>query len=421
MATLTNQHNFIWYGICSYDETSPKTGLGTNESGDCSPFSLNDSGVKTAWYINESNQKKSWVQDAENNDFTELVCGNAYYISLNKDAESISSVEIPHAVISTENYKIAECEAPIDDSPLVIDNLWIAFARNDADITQHSDFYEVRGSEAETIRVDFDNLVFYNMMIPQCPNPPFNISDEDCAKPISTEGGGKFDATKQVPGDVKPYNSLPDGLEHANLHDAGISKDDDTGVVYVEVVSKFGYTKFEIIDDSFVNSIATEQQGSGGAFLSQISHIMLVKSDSKPTYGQDGYSDVLATAFNFPNEMVLKCGEIENYDISESEHGEDTAKKQATLTFNLGPAGLVKYNHTGEDDVFDVQQKTDGQDDKEWYGASNCFVSQGGGNDLGSGGKIPGNVVEFYFIRNDGETPSTKIEFGKFNRSLCNE
>ena len=107
---LTNQHNFIWYGICSYDETSPKTGSGTNESGDCLPFSLNGSGVKTAWYIDESNQKKSWVQGADNNDFTELVCGNAYYISLNKDAETISSVDIPHAVVSTENYKIAECE-----------------------------------------------------------------------------------------------------------------------------------------------------------------------------------------------------------------------------------------------------------------------------------------------------------------------
>ena len=79
-----------------------------------------------------------------------MVCGNAYYISLNKDAESISSVDIPRIVVSTENYKIAECEM-IDNSPLVIDNLWVAFATSDSSTTKHSDFYEVQGAEAENV------------------------------------------------------------------------------------------------------------------------------------------------------------------------------------------------------------------------------------------------------------------------------
>ena len=57
MSNLVNQHNFIWYGICETDDTSPKDGVGTNENGKCLPFPLADSKILSAWYVDESGEK----------------------------------------------------------------------------------------------------------------------------------------------------------------------------------------------------------------------------------------------------------------------------------------------------------------------------------------------------------------------------
>ena len=104
MANLENQHNFIWYGISENDDTSPKQGTGTDDTGKCLPFPLIDSGIHSAWYVNESGEKKSWSSLSSSNDFTDLVCGNSYYVKLNKTEDMISSVNIPHAVLSEQNY-----------------------------------------------------------------------------------------------------------------------------------------------------------------------------------------------------------------------------------------------------------------------------------------------------------------------------
>lgn len=396
MATLTNQHNFIWYGICSYDETSPKTGSGTNESGDCLPFSLNDSGVKTAWYIDESNQKKSWVQGADNNDFTELVCGNAYYISLNKDEGSISSVDIPHAVVSTENYKISECEAPIDDSPLVIDNLWIAFATSDNSTTKHSDFYEVQGVEAETVLIELDNLSAYN-----------GAAGSLGKQKIGKGAGETMIVTQDIVDGVEvdmfgtkvtlfPWTSAPSVDPLSNLIGSVITE--DGGTFTINYTAEFDYTKFKIIEDGFATAIQAEID----AFkLFDTSHVMLVKSDSKPIYGNEGYSEAIATAFNFPGEMVLKCGETWNY--------EDDAENQTYIEFDCSGTKF-KLTPRGIEDATLNDQQLPEQDEKEWHGASNIFFRTGSMMSTVADNN-PSLIDEFYFVKSNGN----KVKFGDGN------
>ena len=393
MANLVNQHNFIWYGICETDDTSPKDGVGTSENGKCLPFPLADSGIHSAWYVDESGEKKSWSSVSSSNDFTELVCGNSYYVKLNKTDNTIDSVDIPHAVLSEQHYSAETCtseqEPPVEPEPHSIKNLWIAFSTNDFSDSRHSAFYEVEGAEAETVRIDFDNAATFNQALGFCSGP--------CPDPINLDGGGTYLIDPPAPLNVLPYTTLPSGVTHEQLNNTSIQKDGDG--LFVQVVVEFDYTKFKIIEDGFATAIEAEIDASE---LGDTSHIMLVKSDTKPVYGQDGYTEALATAYNFPSEMVLKCNDTENYDLD--------AGQQTLLVLNVGGT-LSAYVPKDSTDISLTDVKIDGKDDKEWNGAERVFYWSVNRISTTNTNK-PSLISEFYFQKaNDGP----KIKFGEGN------
>ena len=115
MAILNKQHNFIWYGVCGSDETSPKSGKGTNANGNCSDYTLVNIENILEVHLISGNTNQTWKKDSDNNDFNSLICGNAYYIKLEVGLDNnIQELTIPHAIHSAQNYKIAECETPTE-------------------------------------------------------------------------------------------------------------------------------------------------------------------------------------------------------------------------------------------------------------------------------------------------------------------
>ena len=273
--------------------------------------------------------------------------------------------------------------------PLTIKNLWIAFSTNDLSDSRHSAFYEVQGAEAETMRIDFDNVANFNMALGFCSGP--------CPDPINLDGGGTYLIDPPAPLNVLPYTTLPSGVTHEQLNNTSIQKDGDG--LFVQVVVEFDYTKFKIIEDGFATAIEAEIDASE---LGDTSHIMLVKSDTKPVYGQDGYTEALATAYNFPSEMVLKCNDTENYDLD--------AGQQTLLVLNVGGT-LSAYVPKDSTDISLTDVKIDGKDDKEWNGAERVFYWSVNRISTTNTNK-PSLISEFYFQKaNDGP----KIKFGEGN------
>ena len=166
----------------------------------------------------------------------------------------------------------------------------------------------------------------------------------------------------------------------------------------IDFVAEFDYTKFKIIEDGFATPIQAEIDEEK---LFDTSHVMLVKSDSKPIYGADGYSQTIATAFA-AGEMVLKCGDAQNY--------EDSAENQTYIEFDCSGTKF-KLLPRGIEDATLNNQRIDGQDEKEWHGASNTFLwtstkmSNVGDNN-------PSLIDEFYFVKPNGD----KVKFGDGNQ-----
>ena len=390
MAILNKQHNFIWYGVCGSDETSPKSGKGTNASGNCLDYTLVNTENIQEVHLISGDTNQTWKKDSDENDFTSLICGNAYYIKLEVGLDNdIQERIIPHAIHSAQNYKIAECEVSVDDSPLFINNLWIAFATSDSSTTKHSDFYEVQGAEAETVRVDFDNVDNFNMALGFCNGP--------CPDPINLDGGGTYLTDPPAPLNVLPYSTLPSGVTHEQLNNTLIQKD-EVGL-FVEVVTEFDYTKFKIIEDGFATAIQAEIDAGK---LYDTSHVMLVKSTTKPVYGEDGYDQAIATAFNFPGEMVLKCGDTWNY--------EDDAENQTIIEFDCSGTKFKLLPRGIEDPTLNDQRIDDDQDEKEWHGASNTFLWTSSMMSTQEDNN-PSLIDEFYFVKSDGN----KVKFGDGN------
>ena len=394
MATLDKQHNFIWYGVCGSDETSPKSGKGTNANGNCLDYTLVNTENIQEVHLISGDTNQTWKKNSNENDFTSLICGNAYYVKLEVGLDNVvQDLIIPHAIHSAQNYKIAECEVSVDDSPLVINNLWIAFATSDSSTTKHSDFYEVQGLEAETVRVDFNNAAIYNQLL-----LPTACDDNPCPEPIDLDGGGTFLIDPPHPFSQFPYlGSLPSGVTYEQLDNTLIQKD-EVGL-YVEVVREFDYTKFKIIEDGFATAIQAEIDAGK---LFNTSHVMLVKSTTKPVYGEDGYDQAIATAFNFPGEMVLKCGDTWNY--------EDDAENQTYIEFDCSGTKFKLLPRGTEDPTLDDQRIDDDQDEKEWHGASNTFFRTGNMMSTQEDNN-PSLIDEFYFVKSNGN----KVKFGDGN------
>tara|TARA_Y100000287_G_C14210513_1_gene350570 strand:- start:367 stop:1593 length:1227 start_codon:yes stop_codon:yes gene_type:complete len=401
MANLVNQHNFIWYGICETDDTSPKDGVGTSENGKCLPFPLADSGIHSAWYVDESGEKKSWSSVSSSNDFTELVCGNSYYVKLNKTDNTIDSVDIPHAVLSEQHYSAETCtseqDPPVEPEPHSIKNLWIGFSTNDFSDSRHSSFYEVQGVEAETVLIELDNLSAYN-----------GAAGSLGKQKIGKGAGETMIVTQDIVDGVEvdmfgtkvtlfPWTSAPSVDPLSNLIGSVITE--DGGTFTINYTAEFDYTKFKIIEDGFATAIDAEIDASE---LGDTSHIMLVKSDTKPVYGQDGYTEALATAYNFPSEMVLKCNDTENYDLD--------AGQQTLLVLNVGGT-LSAYVPKDSTDISLTDVKIENKDDKEWNGAERVFYWSVNRISTTNTNK-PSLISEFYFQKaNDGP----KIKFGEGN------
>ncbi len=399
MANLVNQHNFIWYGICETDDTSPKDGAGTNESGKCLPFPLADSGIHSAWYVDESGEKKSWSSVSSSNDFTELVCGNSYYVKLNKTDNTIDSVDIPHAVLSEQHYSAETCESteepPSPETPFEITDLWIGFAKVDSVAWSFSEFYEARGAESEAYEFVLDAVPGYNQAAGTVNKPK-----------IGTGSGETMTVTQDMIDGimfmdmflVNPWtaNNKPSIEPLSDLVGATIVKDGETfKILYT---ANYDYTKFTIIDENFT----TESFD----FAPLISHVLIVKSTSKPTLSDgDTPSEILETAFNIPNEMSLVCNEEWNYDSDLS---------YLVFDGNKPHKFTGSYNAT-TDEAKNSGLKARGDDKSPWLGAKmsmaangqNTFDSKGGANEALK-------IKEFYYIKasTSADENPTRIKFG---------
>mgnify|MGYP001170928083 CR=1 FL=1 len=397
MAILNKQHNFIWYGVCGSDETSPKSGKGTNANGNCSDYTLDNTENIQEVHLISGDTNQTWKKDSDGNDFTSLICGNAYYIKLEVGLDNdIQELIIPHAIHSAQNYKIAECEVSVDDSPLVINNLWIAFAKVDPVAWYFSDFLEVRGAEAENVTsydVNGDVAEFnkYNDDIIQ------NNTKFDKTKHIDSDGYNPFSSTKN--GFIEEYFSTYEEMIDA-FHDTVVFRvegEDREAKFVIDFVAEFDYTKFKIIDENF-----TEE---GFTFDKTISHAFLVKSSTKPS-ASDGSTpnDIFETSFNADGEISLKCGDTWNYDANPKTNLIFLGNKEHKFTDVWSTESLATQSGlTNKDD----DNKT------PWLGgkmslsanASNTIDSVLGTNNVFS-------IKEFYFQKVGQDSP---IKFGDGN------
>jgi len=110
MATLTKLHNFIWYGICENTETTNNDPIG-----ECLPFDLNSgNNIEQVWLTDSIGNQTHWNYENSENDFSKLLCGNAYYIKLRTNEDGVLSQDIPHAVNGDHDasdffYSPSEC------------------------------------------------------------------------------------------------------------------------------------------------------------------------------------------------------------------------------------------------------------------------------------------------------------------------
>jgi hypothetical protein len=259
-------------------------------------------------------------------------------------------------------------------------------------------FYKVQGAESEIIRIDFDNLIVYNTMQGLC-------STENCPDAITEEGGwGTYDATKDtLLGGALPWLILPDGVNHSDLHQAVILKD-DVGV-YANITTEFDYTKFTIIEPNF--SSLTE---SPFTFEDAPTQVILFESKSDvPPSVSDGETpnEVLGTSFNIPNKLKLYCDGQWNYET-----------QVVNMIFKRGQDGTNKYHMCNgvTDSAGKSGLKQNGDKKSPWLGGQMTFAADALGT-LGSlnsdGTSDVKDVTEFYF-ETVGDSP-VKVKFGDGN------
>ena len=104
-------------------------------------------------------------------------------------------------------------------------------------------------------------------------------------------------------------------------------------------------------------------------------------------------------------EMVLKCGDTWNY--------EDSAENQTYIEFDCSGTKF-KLLPRGIEDATLNNQRIDGQDEKEWHGASNTFFVDKH-QDVSVGDNNPSLIDEFYFVKPNGD----KVKFEGTQRKFC--
>ena len=141
--------------------------------------------------------------------------------------------------------------------PLIINDLWIAFATSDSSTTKHSDFYEVQGAEAENVTsydVNGDVVEFnkWNNDIIQ------NNTKFDKTKHIDGSGYNPFSGDAN--GFIEEYFSTNEEMINA-FHDKVVFRVEGEGrgaKFVIDFVAEFDYTKFKIIEDGFATAIQAE-------------------------------------------------------------------------------------------------------------------------------------------------------------------
>ena len=339
----------------------------------------------------DSNANKN-VMDVANFDFrlkSGLTEANNYNIKATFEGTTIKD----HDITITLNLNGEVIATP---GPLVINDLWISFAKVDPVAWFFSDFLEVRGAEAENVTsydVNGDVAEFnkYNDDIIQ------NNTKFDKTKHIDSDGYNPFSSTKN--GFIEEYFSTYEEMIDA-FHDTVVFRvegEDREAKFVIDFVAEFDYTKFKIIDENF-----TEE---GFTFDKTISHAFLVKSSTKPS-ASDGSTpnDIFETSFNADGEISLKCGDTWNYDANPKTNLIFLGNKEHKFTDVWSTESLATQSGlTNKDD----DNKT------PWLGgkmslsanASNTIDSVLGTNNVFS-------IKEFYFQKVGQDSP---IKFGDGN------
>ena len=280
------------------------------------------------------------------------------------------------------------------EGPLVIEDLWIGFAKVDASAWSFSEFYEARGAESEAFAFELDAVSGYNQAAAAASKPK-----------IGTGSGETMIVTQDMIDGilfmqmflVNPWtaNSKPSIEPLSLLKGAPIVKDGETFTIHY--TADYSYTKFTIIDENFT----TESFD----FASLISHALIVKSTEKPSLS-DGTTpnQIFESAFNIPNEMSLVCDNEWNYDSDKS-----------YLVFDGNKPHRFTGSYSTEHEAKNSGITARDENKSPWLGAkmsmaangANTFDSKGGANEALK-------IKEFYFIEKITATDSepTRIKFG---------
>jgi len=345
----------------------------------------------------ESNANKN-VMDVENFDFR-LKSGLTEADNYNIKATFTGTTIKGHDITITLNLNGEIIAVP---GPLIINDLWISFAKVDPQAWYFSDFLEVRGAEAENI----------NRYEVTGPVKSFNEYNKDAAGNGLIQNGTKFDKTKHIDSEnynpfasdpldfIKDYFSTYEDMINA-FHDTVVfTGEGDIGgrneKWYIDFVTEFDYTKFKIIDENFTAENFT--------FDKTISHAFLVKSSTKPPFQVGTTNNTFETSFNAVGEISLKCDDTWNYD----------AEPKTNLIFLGNKEHKFTDVWSTEDDATQsgLTDKTDAMQ-TPWLGgkmslsanASNTIDSALGTNNVFS-------IKEFYFQKVGQESP---IKFGEGN------
>ena len=330
------------------------------------------------------------ISDLNNVKFRLAAGKNAGTYNLTATFTGLTVTETPIVITLMLNGEIIATEGP-----LVIEDLWVGFAKVDAVSWSFSEFYEARGAESEAFEFVLDGVAAYNMAAAAANK-----------QSIGTGSGETMTVTQDMIDGImfmgmfltNPWtaNNKPSIEPLDDLVGATIVKDGETfKILYT---ADYNYTKFTIIDENFT----TESFD----FAPLISHVLIVKSTSKPTLSDgDTPSEILETAFNIPNEMSLVCNDEWNYDSDLS---------YLVFDGNKPHKFTGSYNAT-TDEAKNSGLKARGDDKSPWLGANmsmaangqNTFDSKGGANEALK-------IKEFYYIKasTSADENPTRIKFG---------
>jgi hypothetical protein len=280
------------------------------------------------------------------------------------------------------------------EGPLIIEDLWIGFAKVDSVAWSFSEFYEARGAESEAFAFVLDGVSAYNMAAAAANKPSIGTGDGETMLVTQDMIDGIMFMGMFL---TNPWtaNNKPSIEPLDDLVGATIVKEGETFTIHY--TADYNYTKFTIIDENFT----TESFD----FAPMITHALIVKSTEKPTLS-DGTNEnqIFESAFNIPNQMSLVCENEWNYDSNKS-----------YLVFK----GAKEHRFTGSYSTTS-QAKNSGitardENKSPWLGAkmsmaangANTFDSKGGANEAVK-------IKEFYFIvASTGSDPEpTRIKFG---------